>query len=378
MKKKRKGTPPWERWSPSKLDTLIMCPFMFYLSYVEKLRVPRHIYTVVGQMIHYMLRLFYNPRLKQGYKTVNSFLNTWKGFYWSAKAGKKIFGRNWEKVDEKYTKEDWAKYYKIGAMILVNFFLHWIDQLREPGYVRPIVERRFTAKLGGIQVVGRIDRIELLDEGSITIDYKSGKSVPGKEQLSRDIAFTTYSWLYKNNLSSFDYRPLTGLKLYPLRPWNNKDLYWSERDIKKELEVEPEEKLGLMAIISFLEEKKDRGEIKPLTTDQLIDVPLRNEGHYVWLEQLLKEAYLYVKGVMNKGSLTRDPGFRYFSYGDVRQGVFTPQPGSHCDFLCDPGYQKRCGEFIEAQKDSEKGKAFVEMLERRMAVRESEQLLLHI
>ncbi len=97
-----------------------------------------------------------------------------------------IYEKNW--VDEWYeSKNNRDDYYKLGKKIIKDFYE---DFCKNPPNVlkindAPALETSFNLKINGNTLIGKIDRIDDLGDGTAIIDYKTGtsKDKPEKEQL---------------------------------------------------------------------------------------------------------------------------------------------------------------------------------------------------
>lgn len=83
-----------------------------------------------------------------------------------------------------------------GAEML-GLYKHGLDM----GTINPnvlAVEEEFTIPFAGIEIVGKIDKVEGLSNGEYSVvDYKSGGREPDKWFLDHNLQFTAYAWAGK-------------------------------------------------------------------------------------------------------------------------------------------------------------------------------------
>ena len=158
----------------SKIETYLKCPLQYKFRYVCKIKAPKSAYPIFGQTIHTTLQHFYQ-KIRSGEKPDKSVLldifnNTWisEGFYDSAE-------------EERFRQK--------GERQLNDFYDSNKNDFRPPKNI----EEYFQFYLDSILVVGKIDRIDDLDSGSVEIiDYKTGKSKSQKDADS-DLQMSIYA-----------------------------------------------------------------------------------------------------------------------------------------------------------------------------------------
>lgn len=99
-----------------------------------------------------------------------------------------------EIVDEVWESADFGspqlnEAWKAKAIdMLTKLYGHW------PGKGEPVeVELDVTSQIGGIQWVGRIDRLEQSDEGFRVVDYKTGTRAPNRDDAAESIQLAFYA-----------------------------------------------------------------------------------------------------------------------------------------------------------------------------------------
>lgn len=65
------------------------------------------------------------------------------------------------------------------------------------------VEAEFKLPIAGIEIVGKIDKVERTPEGLVVIDYKTGSKKPDPWFLRRNMQFTAYYWACKEIYGEF-------------------------------------------------------------------------------------------------------------------------------------------------------------------------------
>lgn len=68
------------------------------------------------------------------------------------------------------------------------------------------VEKEFRLPIAGIDIVGKIDKVEETPDGLIVTDYKSGSRKPDEWFLRRNLQFTAYYWACKQVYGEYPYR----------------------------------------------------------------------------------------------------------------------------------------------------------------------------
>lgn len=148
------------------------CPKRWHFKYIEKIpEKPKHFFSF-GKSMHSVLEYFYDvqtlppPDLEQVLKN---------------------YEENW--LTEGYQNAAQEADYKAqGERILREYYAKHIDRFRIPYFV----EYGFNLEVDGIKVVGYIDRIDKLDDGTLSVvDYKTGKAIP-KARVAQDQQLTMY------------------------------------------------------------------------------------------------------------------------------------------------------------------------------------------
>jgi RecB family exonuclease len=179
--------------SYTKFSTYDRCPLMYRFCYVDRLpEKPRAQYSL-GRSIHKALELFHQ------HDPPPAPLDTVLGY----------LEDNW--VREGYSSPDIENENKALAMALLTDF----HGREAQAYKRPFaVEHTFNVDIGGIHLVGRIDVINQLDDGTFEIlDYKSGQNTYEEEAVARSDQLALYQMAIEKEFE----RKVSLLTIYQLR-----------------------------------------------------------------------------------------------------------------------------------------------------------------
>jgi DNA helicase-2/ATP-dependent DNA helicase PcrA len=165
--------------SYSQLDVYQTCPLKYKYRYVLNVPTkPHHAYTF-GTSIHETLRYFHTFELKSQRPTKDDLL-----FFYQ---------QNFQKEGYESEKHRQQRY-QDGQQFLVKYF----ENYREIFKGKPVkLEQRFRVMLGQTPLVGKIDRIDKLPDGSYElIDYKTGQAKDQKA-VDKDAQLTIYNMAAK-------------------------------------------------------------------------------------------------------------------------------------------------------------------------------------
>lgn len=273
----------WAKWSPSRLDLLLFkCPLSFYFEYISgaKGTVKENLPKVFGGAIHHMLETFFT--LKNGYKSVEKFINAWI-YYWLGYTVRTKYGTRL-RIKE---PDDIQKYLATGIQILKRFYVENMPY-RSGELPKPKVEKRFDLIFKGHRINGIIDRIQPVENGLEIWDYKTGYKKPSGQELFHNAQLSFYNWAV--------------LKLFGQDP------------VKLRLQY--------------------------LSSGEQFLVPIRTRDDYIQLGCWLDEATVYLKSILvPKTQNWKDFPFRWLNPEDIGRKHFSPRPGSFCGY-CD--YDELC------------------------------------
>ncbi len=156
--------------SLSKINTFISCPLKYKLAYVDEVQAEKS----EGAGLSFYKSLY--GTLEFFHKKGLNPIPDWE-------AMRELLGRNWSGAGYRDELEE-KQHRELAEKILKNFH----DQfLREKPHVS-YVNLRAAARLGQFQISTRIDRIDLLPDGTYeVINYKTGKSALEPEELADDL-----------------------------------------------------------------------------------------------------------------------------------------------------------------------------------------------
>jgi CRISPR/Cas system-associated exonuclease Cas4 (RecB family) len=165
------------------------CPYANFLRYEGKLRGPTNRYLALGSALHLALELCHTP-------DKDFILND----------AITVFKTEFSRIihdDEVFIKyPDLIKTQAEGAEML-SLYQYGLDHGKISVLVRD-VEKEFSIPFEGIDIVGKIDKVENVlkeDEtsgyGYSIVDYKSGSKKPDPWFLDHNLQFTAYAWAGK-------------------------------------------------------------------------------------------------------------------------------------------------------------------------------------
>lgn len=158
----------------------LSCPYQAFLRYEGKLKGPLTHSLALGNALHLALEELHKNTL-----TRHEVMQVYLGEYTRLTLDDNFFA----------TYPQIKKAQAEGVDMLTKYY----DQM-EAGYIDPnplAVEAEFRLPIAGIDIVGKIDKVERTPEGLVVTDYKSGSKKPDDWFLRRNLQFTAYYWACK-------------------------------------------------------------------------------------------------------------------------------------------------------------------------------------
>jgi RecB family exonuclease len=169
--------------SPSKITTYLACPVKYRWTYVDdrgKWYLRSKSYYSFGSTLHRVLERFHDQG-DTGVTTTEEVMAAYE--------------ESW--IDAGFSSaEEMAEAFGEGKQILER---HVQEAAARPRTAKTIfVERQFRHDLGEFALIGRVDRVDEHEDGSLEIiDYKSGRESVDQEDVSGDIAMACYQLLLR-------------------------------------------------------------------------------------------------------------------------------------------------------------------------------------
>ncbi len=158
--------------SHSSLSMFGECPQKWKFKYVDRIpEKPRHFFSF-GSSVHTALEFFYGVKALPA-PTLEEVLEHYK--------------QNWMSQGYKDPGQE-AEYFEQGRQIITSFYHKHIGDYALPYFV----EYNFNFKVDGVPVTGKVDRIDKLADGTLSVvDYKTGKALAA-ERVKGDAQLTMY------------------------------------------------------------------------------------------------------------------------------------------------------------------------------------------
>jgi len=180
--------------SYSKIDTFSTCPLKYKFRYIYKIPTPSAHASNFGTSIHGTL------------KDIYKYLTTHKNI--SLEKCKELYEKNWIPSGYEGIAHHNARKEK-GWEMLEEYY----KNNSNPWVVPAFIEKEFYLKIGKYTINGRIDRIDLLEDGTYeVVDYKTGVLKKGSN-LNNDLQLSMYALACKEVYKI----PVSKLSLYFLQ-----------------------------------------------------------------------------------------------------------------------------------------------------------------
>ncbi|MBD3156659.1 DUF2800 domain-containing protein, partial [Candidatus Peregrinibacteria bacterium] len=196
--------------SYSKLDTFARCPLKYKFRYIYQIPTPTAHAANFGTSIHNTLKDIYHHVLKNN----DISLEQCKAFY----------EQNW--IPHGYdSKAHHNTRKKKGWEILKQYY----EKNSTPWILPAFIEKSFYLKANNHTISGRIDRIDLLKDGTYeVIDYKTGKSKKSSN-IDKDLQLSLYALACKEVYQI----PVSKLSLYFLESGEKKSTSRTNEQLEK-------------------------------------------------------------------------------------------------------------------------------------------------
>ncbi len=174
------------RLSPSRIGDFKICPQLFKYRAIDRLPEPPSLAATRGSIVHLALENLYAlPAQERQLDTAIEILHEAWSSYIDADMGEALF----ESEDHK------AKVEAASERYIQNYF-----QLETPTKIDPVGrEIRLQAEIGGVNIVGILDRLDRSEDGTwIISDYKTGSTPEIDRSTSAFFAMRIYAVLFYN------------------------------------------------------------------------------------------------------------------------------------------------------------------------------------
>lgn len=164
--------------SPTKITTYLACPVKYYWTYLNpkgKWYLRSKSYYSFGTSLHSVLQRFHDSR-DAGVTTTDEAIAALE--------------ESW--IEAGYSSQDEMMQALAEGKQIVE--AHVERAMREPISAQTIVvEKLYRRDLGPFVLLGRVDRVDEHEDGTIEIiDYKSGRETVTEEEVRNDLAMTCY------------------------------------------------------------------------------------------------------------------------------------------------------------------------------------------
>lgn len=157
----------------------LACPYASWLKYEHQMRGPTTPWLALGSAVHTSLERTHLAGSFDLMVAVNLFKNE--------------FNRIIEEDEVFVGYPQMVKLRNEGAEMVERYY----DQIKS-GKIKDnplVVEKEFSIPVAGTKVVGKIDKLEIDDDGEYTVtDFKTGRAKPNPWDLRHNLQLTTYYW----------------------------------------------------------------------------------------------------------------------------------------------------------------------------------------
>ncbi len=170
--------------SPSRISTYLACPVKYKWTYLDsqgKFFVRSRSYFSFGSSLHNVLQRFHDSN-DAGVSTVNEAIAALE--------------ENW--ITAGYNSPEEASIALAEGREIIEQYVE-IQATLGAGAQTLFTEKQLRKDMGDFTLLGRIDRIDELDDGAVdVIDYKSGRESTDENELRNDLAMNCYQLLVRH------------------------------------------------------------------------------------------------------------------------------------------------------------------------------------
>lgn len=167
------------RLSFSQINTYLQCPMKYYFKYIEGIPQRVNSYLVSGKSAHRAIELALHKKRNDAKELdVDTFIHIYQDLV----------------ADEASEVDDMDELEQIEKNVVPLLKMYHRDYLPyiEPAYI----EKELWSSVDGIDFMGYID---LIDVSGTVIDHKFKGKKPSQFVVDRDLQFSAYGWLLKQN-----------------------------------------------------------------------------------------------------------------------------------------------------------------------------------
>jgi len=160
--------------SYSQVDVYKTCPLKYKYQYILKVPTRPHHAFAFGSTIHLTLQKFHQFTIKNQTPSLETLFSMYEKFF----------------IDTGYESETQRlKRFESGKKAIENYYRNYQQQFLGKPFK---LETKFKIMIDGIPMIGRIDRIDKLDNGYELIDYKTG-NIKNQKDVDKDSQLTIYA-----------------------------------------------------------------------------------------------------------------------------------------------------------------------------------------
>lgn len=171
--------------SPTKISTYLACPTKYYWTYIDprgRYYIRSKSYYSFGSSLHAVLQRFHDSKdtgVQTSAEAVSALEESW--------------------IDAGYeSPQEMAEALGAGKDLLLGYLEAY--EGREIVGETLYVEKMFRHDLGPFILIGRVDRVDQLPDGSLEIvDYKSGRMEVCADDIRNDLAMSCYQLLLRKH-----------------------------------------------------------------------------------------------------------------------------------------------------------------------------------